>query len=234
MTTKTSTNQNKLLDNDELEEEFLKCNLEDLPLPIKKLEDFEFEINEVMKSGCNRQIAEYSLLEYESDLFPPEPKDEHEKSKDSIKKTLSELKNEYKESKDSIKKIINMPDIAYYINYLSPEKYEKDEKSTYEEEADEIFEENIKEIEGNENYKIEDTDAIKEFIMSDFKSCVEALGESKEKEIFVKSRKNYRDKRDAIIEAALRLVKKIVNDEKEYKKFEEGYKKLQENNNKNN
>ena len=228
MTTKTSTNQNKLLDNDELEDEFLKCNLEDLPLPIKELEDFEFEINEVMKSGCNRQIAEYSLLEYESDLFPPEPKDEHEKSKDSIKKTLSELKNEYKISKDSIKE--NMPNIDYYINTA---KYEKDEKSTYEEEADEIFEENIKEIEGNENYKIEDTDAIKEFIMSDFKSRVEAL-ESKDKEIFVKSRKNYRDKRDAIIEAALRLVKKIVNDEKEYKKFEEGYKKLQENNNKNN
>ena len=227
MTTKTSTNQNKLLDNDELEDEFLKCNLEDLPLPIKKLEDFEFEINEVMKSGCNRQIAEYSLLEYESDLFPPEPKDEHEKSKDSIKKTLSELKNEYKKSKDSIKKRMN--NIAYYINYLSTAKYEKDEKSTYEEEADEIFEENIKEIEGNENYKIEDTDAIKEFIMSDFKSRVEAL-ESKDKEIFVKSRKNYRDKRDAIIEAALRLVKKIVNDEKEYKKFEEGYKKLQEDN----
>ena len=228
MTTKTSTNQNKLLDNDELEEEFLKCNLEDLPLPIKKLEVFEFEINEVMKSGCNRQIAEYSLLEYESDLFPPEPKDEHEKSKDSIKKTLSELKNEYKKSKKSIKE--NMPNIDYYINTA---KYEKDEKSTYEEEADEIFEENIKEIEGKENYKIEDTDAIKEFIMSDFKSRVEAL-ESKDKEIFVKSRKNYRDKRDAIIEAALRLVKKIVNDEKEYKKFEEGYKKLQENNNKNN
>ena len=224
MTTKTSTNQNKLLDNDELEEEFLKCNLEDLPLPIKKLEDFEFEINEVMKSGCNRQIAEYSLLEYESDLFPPEPKDEHEKSKDSIKKTLSELKNEYKKSKKSIKE--NMPNIDYYINTA---KYEKDEKSTYEEEADEIFEENIKKIEGNENYKIEDTDAIKEFIMSDFKSSVEAL-DDKEKEIFVKSRNNYRDKRDAIIEAALRLVKKIVNDEKEYKKFEEGYKKLQEDN----
>ena len=224
MTTKTSTNQNKLLDNDELEDEFLKCNLEDLPLPIKKLEDFEFEINEVMKSGCNRQIAEYSLLEYESDLFQPEPKNEHEKSKDSIKKTLSELKNEYKKSKKSIKE--NMPNIDYYINTA---KYEKDEKSTYEEEADEIFEENIKEIEGNSNYKIEDTDAIKEFIMSDFKSRVEAL-ESKDKEIFVKSRKNYRDKRDAIIEAALRLVKKIVNDEKEYKKFEEGYKKLQEDN----
>ena len=124
-----------------------------------------------------------------------------------------------------------MPNIAYayYINDLNTAKYEKDEKSTYEEEADEIFEENIKEIEGNENYKIEDTDAIKEFIMSDFKSRVEAL-ESKDKEIFVKSRKNYRDKRDAIIEAALRLVKKIVNDEKEYKKFEEGYKKLQEDN----
>ena len=211
MTTKTSTNQNKLLDNDELEEEFLKCNIDDLPLPIKELEDFEFEINEVMKSGCNRQIAEYSLLEYKSDLF-----------------NLSELKNEYKKNKDSIKK--RMPNIAHYINDLSTAKYEKDEKSTYEEEADEIFEENIKEIEGNENYKIEDTDAIKEFIMSDFKSCVEALGEGKDKEIFVKSRENYRDKRDAIIEAALRLVKKIVNNEKEYEKFEEGYKKLQENN----
>ena len=215
MTTKTSTNQNKLLDNDELEEEFLKCNLEDLPLPIKKLEDFEFEINEVMKSGCNRQIAEYSLLEYESDLS-----------------NLSKLKNEYKNSKDSIKKPMQK-NIAHYINDLRTAEYEKDEKSTYEEEADEIFEENIKEIEGNENYKIEDTDAIKEFIMSDFKSSVEAL-DDKEKEIFVKSRNNYRDKRDAIIEAALRLVKKIVNDEKEYKKFEEGYKKLQENNNKNN
>ena len=46
---------------------------------------------------------------------------------------------------------------------------------------------------------------------------------------FIKSKKEYIEKRQPIIEAALRLARKILNDEKEYKNFYEYY-----NNNTNN
>ena len=51
-------------DLDFLEEELLKCNKEDIPIPIDNIEDLEEEVIEVMKSGCNRQIAEYVILKY--------------------------------------------------------------------------------------------------------------------------------------------------------------------------
>ena len=50
---------------------------------------------------------------------------------------------------------------------------------------------------------------------------IEKLGEQKKD--FIKKRKEYIDKRDAVIEACLRKIRKIVNDEKEYEIFYESY-----------
>ena len=65
MSTKTSTNKNdNKREDDELEDEFLKCDIDSFfPSPNEKLENYQFELREIMKSGCNLQIAEYSLLQ---------------------------------------------------------------------------------------------------------------------------------------------------------------------------
>ena len=115
MSTKSSTNQNKGIEDDELEEEFLKCDINDLPLPKEELKDFEFEINEVMKSGCNRQIAEYALMKY--DIGP----------------NLSEVKNIYQRNKDKVKQKVKVEFDTYINNYkngndVDVENDEKDEK----------------------------------------------------------------------------------------------------------
>ena len=54
------------------------------------------------------------------------------------------------------------------------------------------------------------------------KKYIGELNEEEKKE-FEQKRKAYIDKRDAVIESALRKVRKIVNDEKEYKKFYKEY-----------
>ena len=64
MSTKTSTNKNdNKREDDELEDAFLECKFEDFPSPKEELENYQFELREIMKSGCNLQIAEYSLLQ---------------------------------------------------------------------------------------------------------------------------------------------------------------------------
>ena len=207
--TATSSQRNDKLDRDELEEEFLNnCKIEEIPLPKSELENYQFELREVMKSGCNLQIAEYSLLQY------------------NICEELEEKKKEYNKFKDYYMKKID-DEIEVYINDLrgnskikeNNDKEDNDENNYYEEEADEIFERNQKEIEDINNC-VKDKFQIKREIMNIFKNSVEG---SENEDDFKNAKDEYRKKRDAIIEAALRLVKKIVNDENEYKKFYEGY-----------
>ena len=48
-----------------LEKEFLNCDVNDIPVPkTDEIGDYEREVLEVMKTGCNRQIAEYVIIEY--------------------------------------------------------------------------------------------------------------------------------------------------------------------------
>ena len=82
--TATSQRGDNKAEKDELEEEFLKCKIEDLPIPKKELENFQFEVREVMKSGCNLQIAEYALMKYD------------------IQKNLSQIKEEYDHYKQNL------------------------------------------------------------------------------------------------------------------------------------
>ena len=213
-TTISSKKGDNKYETDELEEEFLECKLEDLPIPKKELEKFQFEVREVMKSGCNLQIAEYSLLQYD------------------IVNYLTKYKDEYNQYKDKFMKLLK-DEIKVYFNNLKENiikaEYEddddKDTKNKYEEEADEIMDENLENI---ESIKERTTEQIKEDLMNIFKKKVD---ESGDKDDFDNAKENYVKKRDALIESALRLVKKIVNDEKEYNIFKENYYKKKEDKN---
>ena len=214
---KTNANDNQLYE-DEFEEEFLKCKIEDIPIPKKELEDFQFEVKEVMKSGCNLQIAEYALI------------------KCNIISLLNDLKKEYNKNKAEIRK--KMEGILYDLfknvkNYLKKffdenkdNKENKKENLYYEEEANEIMEEYSDKIEMDENLTQSDLVSVKNYLLYEFEKSVE---NSEIKDKFINAKNNYKEIRDAILESALRLVKKIVNDEREYNKFYEEYYKKEEN-----
>jgi hypothetical protein len=211
-TTISSKKGDNKYEEDELEEQFLKCELKDLPIPKKELEKFQFEVREVMKSGCNLQIAEYSLLQYDIVNYLTKYKDEYNQYKDKFMKLLKdEIKVYFNNLKENMIK-------AEYEDY-------DDTKNKYEEEADEIMDENLETI---ESIKERTTEQIKEDLMNIFKRKVD---ESDDKDDFDNAKENYVKKRDALIESALRLVKKIVNDEKEYDKFYENYYKKKEDKN---
>ena len=65
-----------------------------------------------------------------------------------------------------------------------------------------------------------DINLLKKKLLEKFEDTVNS---SDNREKLLEARENYLKKREAIIEAALRIVKKIVNDENEYKKFEKEY-----------
>ena len=208
---KTKKNE-KGIEDDELENAFLNdCKIEDLPLPNPKLKDYQNELREVMKSGCNLQIAEYSLIEL------------------NIISLLGNEKKNYNEQKDKI--MNNMEDeIDIYFNDVKSPKYErteikeedKDREKFYEEEADEIMEKRYNDIDeiNDSNNKNINLNLVKEDLMNMFKKNVNnSINENEFKE----AKRKYIEKREAIIETALRIVKKIVNDEGEYKKFKENY-----------
>ena len=83
---KTITSNSSDNEKDFLEEEFLKLKIEDIPIPKKGLEKYEPDIQEVMKSGCNRQIAEYAI----------EGIKELEESPENKSKKLIDLREEYR------------------------------------------------------------------------------------------------------------------------------------------
>jgi len=214
-TTISSKKGDNKYEEDELEKEFLECKPEDLPIPKKELEKFQFEVREVMKSGCNLQIAEYSLLQYDIVNYLTKYKDEYNQYKDKFMKLL---KDEIKVYFNNLKENIKTED-------EDDDDDDKDTKNKYEEEADEIMDENLEKI---ESIKERTTEQIKEDLMNIFKKKVD---KSDDKDNFEIAKENYVKKRDALIESALRLVKKIVNDEKEYDKFYENYYKKKEDKN---
>ena len=224
MSTKTSTNihDNKRED-DELEDEFLNCDIDSFPSPNEKLENYQFELREIMKSGCNLQIAEYSLLQcnifshldsdkknYDKKLGPilveMEKRIEIYKSKE---KDNNQKKNDEKNKKDDNQ---NQTE-----NEEEEEEDQNKEYKYYEEEIDAIMEKHPEEL---EKYSQMELDKIKKDWMKIFYELVEA---SVNKESFKEEKKNYNEKRTSLIDSALRLVKKIVNDDNEYKKFYKNY-----------
>ena len=194
MSKKNSQSQNSS-DNeiDFLEEEFLKCDPNDLPVPKKEIEMYNDEVLEVMKTGCNRQIAEYVIIKYK------ELEDEEGKDK------LVDLRTKYYEIKlkffEKVKSLLGKND-----NINDPEI---GELSDYEEEINEFWESN--------------KDKDKKDIKLAINKLINEKDKDEETKQFLEARDKYNRKREAVIEAALRKVKKIVNDKEEYKKFFVGY-----------
>lgn len=197
---------------DELEDAFLSIDFELLEkkiTPNKELSNYELDIKEIMNIGCNRQLAEYVLNEIEI----------NSKLKEENKKYI-EAKNKFI---NKIKGTINIKEILEKVNKNAldidlPTLYEK---IFFEEIIEEIMDKYLK-----ENYEFFSEYGFKSNLIKEIKENKKLKFDLDE---FIKSKKEYIEKRQPIIEAALRLARKILNDEKEYKNFYEYY-----NNNTNN
>lgn len=204
-------NQNQS-EKDELEDAFLSIDFELLEkkiTPNKELSNYELDIKEIMNIGCNRQLAEYVLNEIEI----------NSKLKEENKKYI-EAKNKFI---NKIKGTINIKEILEKVNKNAldidvPTLYEK---IFFEEIIEEIMDKYLK-----ENYEFFSEYGFKSNLIKEIKENKKLKFDLDE---FIKSKKEYIEKRQPIIEAALRLARKILNDEKEYKNFYEYY-----NNNTNN
>ena len=198
-TTKTSSKEDE---EDEIENAFLSCdeNIIDKLIQNEKLNNFELDIKEVMKSGCNRQIAEYALLKCGIDSILRKENEKYIKVKEEM---INEIKDKLQNKINSVinSEITKLDDFEYDIIYeeIFDELMDKIEKDTY-----------IAEV--TKKYYIK-------------KRLIKLIISNKEinLEKFKKEREEYCKSREPVIEAALRLVKKIVNEEDEYKKFHEGY-----------
>ena len=176
---------------DFLEEEFLKCVPDDLPVPKEEIKIYNDEVLEVMKSGCNRQIAEHVMIKYKN-LEDKEGKDK-----------LVDLKAKYVEKKKT-----------FFEKVKNILQNQNDNKSSevlgkYEEEINEFWENNKEKNKNEIRYVIN--------------NLLEKQDKDEEIKQFSEAREKYDRKREAVIEAALRKVKKIVNDKEEYKKFFKEY-----------
>ena len=224
MSTKTSTNihDNKRED-DELEDEFLNCDIDSFPSPKEELENYQFELREIMKSGCNLQIAEYSLLQCNIFSHLDSDKKNYDKKLGPIlvemEKRIEIYKSKEKDNnqKKNDEKNKNDDNQNQTENEEEEEEEPNKEYKYYEEEIDAIMEKHPEEL---EKYSQMELDKIKKDWMKIFYELVEA---SVNKESFKEAKKNYNEKRTSLLDSALRLVKKIVNDDKEYKKFYENY-----------
>ena len=204
-------NQNQS-EKDELEDAFLSIDFELLEkkiTPNKELSNYELDVKEIMNIGCNRQLAEYVLNKIE------------------INSKLKEENKKYLEAKNKIinkiKGTINIKEILEKVNKNAldidvPTLYEK---IFFEEIIEEIMDKYLK-----ENYEFFSEYGFKSNLIKEIKENKKLKFDLDE---FIKSKKEYIEKRQPIIEAALRLARKILNDEKEYKNFYEYY-----NNNTNN
>ena len=204
-------NQNQS-EKDELEDAFLSIDFELLEkkiTPNKELSNYELDVKEIMNIGCNRQLAEYVLNKIEI----------NSKLKEENKKYL-EAKNKFI---NKIKGTINIKEILEKVNKNAldidvPTLYEK---IFFEEIIEEIMDKYLK-----ENYEFFSEYGFKSNLIKEIKENKKLKFDLDE---FIKSKKEYIEKRQPIIEAALRLARKILNDEKEYRNFYEYY-----NNNTNN
>lgn len=215
-------------DLDYLEEEFLKCNLEDIPIPIDKIEDLEEEVIEVMKSGCNRQIAEYVILKY------TELEDDGDNKKKLIeyKKDYEKIKNEYFEEIKNKKNEIEGVKTYLSVNYKNNGNRDDYYDQLVNEKLGDIVDEVKKVTENYQNNDIKSGEyekTIKYIIYKNMFIKDKKDNDEKAKKFF-DEREKYIQKREAVIEACLRKVKKIVNDEKEYNEFYKEFKENMKNN----
>ena len=205
-TNPSTGNEEVQSEDEELEKDFLKIDMDELDKIYKNkeiLSNYELEIKEIMKIGCNRQIAEYSLLKNNIESILEKENSKYIKERNNLLKEITK-KLGYK-IKPLIKDLINTENITCAIEDSFYEEL------PYEEIIDLIIEKYEKEI-PVEVYKYVN---FKENLKKLIKDNDEYIGLNK----FIEIKKEYIKQREPLIEAALRLVKKIINDENEYNKF---------------
>ena len=189
------SNKNQIIQEnieDDMENEFLTLSekIIDKLKPKKELSTFEIDINEIMKSGCNRQIAEYALMKYN---IQEKLKEENQKYIASKKEIINEIKNK----------------LGTKLDNLLKDENRKDDVVEYEPLYEEIYDEIVEYLLNKNPKSIIDINFIKNGVVKLLSTENINFDKFKnEKEIYVK-------KREPIIEAALRLVKKIVNNKKQ-------------------
>ena len=146
-----------------------------------------------------------------------EEKEEKEKEKVRKKKKLHELRKDYEKYKNSlIEKVVE--NVIAKLKNEGKEIQDFKDIEGYEDEIDEILEkEDLKAI-----LKEKNIDNIESYIKHFIYLEIENMNQE-EKKKFKETRDLYIEKREAVIEAALRKIKKIVNDENEYKIFYKNY-----------
>ena len=205
-TNPSTGNEEVQSEDEELEKDFLKIDMDELDKIYKNkeiLSNYELEIKEIMKIGCNRQIAEYSLLKNNIESILEKENSKYIKERNNLLKEITK-KLGYK-IKALIKDLVNTENITCAIEDSFYEEL------PYEEIIDLIIEKYEKEI-PVEVYKYVN---FKENLKKLIKDNDEYIGLNK----FIEIKKEYIKQREPLIEAALRLVKKIINDENEYNKF---------------
>jgi hypothetical protein len=189
------SNKNQIIQEnieDDMENEFLTLSekIIDKLKPKKELSTFEIDINEIMKSGCNRQIAEYALMKYN---IQEKLKEENQKYIASKKEIINDIKNK----------------LGTKLDNLLKDENRKDDVVEYEPLYEEIYDEIVEYLLNKNPKSIIDINFIKNGVVKLLSTENINFDKFKnEKEIYVK-------KREPIIEAALRLVKKIVNNKKQ-------------------
>ncbi len=189
------SNKNQIIQEnieDDMENEFLTLSekIIDKLKPKKELSTFEIDINEIMKSGCNRQIAEYVLMKYN---IQEKLKEENQKYIASKKEIINDIKNK----------------LGTKLDNLLKDENRKDDVVEYEPLYEEIYDEIVEYLLNKNPKSIIDINFIKNGVVKLLSTENINFDKFKnEKEIYVK-------KREPIIEAALRLVKKIVNNKKQ-------------------
>ena len=189
------SNKNQIIQEnieDDMENEFLTLSekIIDKLKPKKELSTFEIDINEIMKSGCNRQIAEYALMKYN---IQEKLKEENQKYIASKKEIINDIKNK----------------LGTKLDDLLKDENRKDDVVEYEPLYEEIYDEIVEYLLNKNPKSIIDINFIKNGVVKLLSTENINFDKFKnEKEIYVK-------KREPIIEAALRLVKKIVNNKKQ-------------------
>ena len=177
---------------DDMENDFLELdeNIINKLVPKDELKNFEIDINEIMKSGCNRQIAEYALMKYN---IQEKLKEENQKYIASKKEIINDIKNK----------------LGTKLDNLLKDENRKDDVVEYEPLYEEIYDEIVEYLLNKNPKSIIDINFIKNGVVKLLSTENINFDKFKnEKEIYVK-------KREPIIEAALRLVKKIVNNKKQ-------------------
>ena len=239
--TSASIDQQNEEEKDEIEEEFLKKDYNKIKIKLydKELLDYEFIIKKVMKQGCSRQIAEYCLKQYAIISYVRKYNTDYLEAKKNVKKKMKDdiniiIKNYNKENKKDTEdtKDANDKKDKKETKETNDKKDTKDdaksenENNYFDEEIDEIIYEIIHGL--NEEY----TPLQKGYVnmiyseeLSFRKRIKELFNDLNKYELndLKKKKDIYLEKIQPVLEASLRLVKKILNDDKEYEQFKKSY-----------